>query len=342
MIINESKVNDINLQHRIKNKPFSVKKLFKAALIVSGIVLISTFTLFTKESIQYSKAIDKSQAHYSSMQDYSKFESAFKAVPYTDEMYQKDLVILKKLYEYKEILGMKEGTQTFTSHFLKMKVYLNNDPNKIDDYLSYFKESKDSIDFYRSGQNAKQRLYLESLSDYNGGYKLLKITNWATMAFPDYIAHNMQTMLKNENFSPDLIFNTSETNKFIAENKKTGDLIKDEKLENFYKNNVSQFDRIYNDMLNGNDKEMREMLAFLNSYITLIVSNKDAGSNYKYEISDSQIVEGFRYMNLMLVENIRNIYTHNGTIDLNDDNTSETSKLNKEYEKNNERYFSQH
>lgn len=95
-------------------------------------------------------------------------------------------------------------------------------------------------------------------------------------------------------------------------------------------------------MLNGNNKEMREMLAFFNSYITLIVLNKEAASTYKYEISDSQIVEGFRYMNLILVENIRNTYTHNGTLDIDGSENGDIFKQNQEKKKNNDRYFSQH
>lgn len=272
--INKTKTGLFSFKKNNKNDKY--KNSIKGLLVISTILFIGTFTNFVENRYQESKKIDSYEAYYNNLESYSNFKTSMDAVPYTDEMFNKDLSTFKKIYGNKE---NRSAVGYNTYHFLYAKTMLNNDPEKINKYVSYFKGNNEES-YYRNNVWEKQSNYTKSLYKNEVDMKINAMTLGKTISFgitSKDIIKNRELYLKENN-----IYKYT-----YGLNKKDSDLYsrsdKNEKKA-FDDNQTKEF---YNFIDTASNNDLRKMFKAINSY-QVIIASKHFGMRDRLELKSKE------------------------------------------------------
>lgn len=258
--INKIEIKDKNFSFKKNNKKY--KTFAKSIFFLSAFIFSGTFTNFVKDNYDRSKEIDTYEAYYHNLKSYDDFKASMDTVPYTDEMFNQDLSTFKKIYGNKDTRSVV-GYNDY--HFVYARTMLNNDPQKVDKYISYFK-GYDEKSYYKDKVFLKQYDYVKSLYKNETNRKLTSITvnkTISTALSSRSIIENRQHYLEENNIYKYTYGLTSE------ESHKYYNLTQEEKRI-FNENQKKEF---YEFVDTASNNDLRKMFKAINSYQFLVAQH---------------------------------------------------------------------
>lgn len=292
-----------SLQFNVKNKISNKDKNLMKNIFIGGIIISATIISFSiKNNYELSKSIDVVQNHYSSIKDYNNFKNSFDNVSYTEDMFKSDLMIFKKLYVNNPSYNIASKDYSLPlSEFMMVKLYTENDQNKVNDYVNNFRDIKITNDNYINVRNKK----LNYLRKYQGNnYFLMQELKYNSDAtFPHYLSNNFESYLRDKNITKNLFYYSPSSRDYM--NKYYRD---SNKMDFFLNKKNNDFYELINQVKSGDYKTLKKVFKVLNAY------NIEIG---KYNINKANYNATFYSLDgktFSYIENIRNLYTKNGSL----------------------------
>lgn len=311
MILSESK---IKLQDKPKtvNRKSSIGFLLKCTFIIG----VSLATLPIVNAYNQSKALDQVQQNVQNMKDYNKFAKELDSVPYTDEMFKKDLETFHLIFNSKTLEGEDYATM---DDFYAAKYYLEGNKEKINRYVNSFNISKDkTINYQARFEFMKPYLYKNLEGKYEGNIILLQ----APYHNVDYIFKNWIKYANDKGIPDNFLMSyyregSSDYNKYLKQNPNSTLSINEYRKQQFVK-----------DLQGMNEQQLRVMFAAINSYYKVIATNTIKSKKNKENISYLPI--GIQQYMLDKMDSTRSFFNKNGSVEIEEDHPVEPDSQLKE------------
>lgn len=290
-MILETQLNKVNLNNqnekiKINKNKKPLLRFIASALIILGVASYSQVINF---SLKVSENTTTAIAQLDSIQSYSDFKQKMDSVPYTDNMFKKDVKLFTAIFD-------KKATPDYTKmfyNFYDMKIIFDGNIPLINKYYSYYGDKNNELN-----HNTQKKMRKEYNGDKYFDKAMVSLRTIKRGILPDYVYDNTEKYLKEQNLPDSLFFMTKTQNESLKIGTREQMFAN---MDAMNKENEAYVSQIMNEIKEGKLDDVRNTFKVANAYKTLLSAEnikRPVGEELYKEVKNDKILQFYSHIPL--------------------------------------------